>query len=249
MKKSSARVISFAIITIVLLLSLVLVSAQGEIIKKTFSEGFTKWLKGEGLGDTFNKVLIFAIILIVLIAISDVIPGLGGIHISIRVILSIAVAILGTSYIIPDVIYTMIQGYSALAFAIGVGVPFLIMLGFSIKIGLDNDSNSTDKAVKKLMAWMMWVFFIAYLIWRYIALIFEVNEVEPIASSYKWGLIVLIAISIIILIGLGRIWSKLSKVALSSDIQTAKHKYKLAIENIKANANAAKDLANSGNKD
>ncbi len=100
-------------------------------IKEHWTSFWTGWEQG---GESFDKVMIKYLLLIIIIffiyAILEMLTFPNGVFL--RLVLSLIIGFLATIYITPNEAWALAQSYSALGITIGAIIPFIILVGFTI---------------------------------------------------------------------------------------------------------------------
>lgn len=166
MKKESAKILGIVLISVMLIL-LVSQFVIAQDIFDPVKDMFAKWEEGE-LSVNIAKYLFFAMLIILVYAIIGSIPilkDMGGPDFGwfLKLILSVIIGFLATAYLTPSEVYAMLASYSAMGFVLAAGLPFVILIFFTIEI------SKTGGAGGKLFAKLMWFAFIAFLIYKLIA--------------------------------------------------------------------------------
>lgn len=158
-------------------------------IFKPITDMFNGWFAGE-LDLTFAKWIFSLILFIVIFVVSDSIPFFHGERkTGARVIFSILVAFLATAYLSLEELYVLLVSYSAMGIAIGIIVPFIILLFFSIKLG------SYGGVGGLIIQRIMWLIFGVWLVYR---LFFgSISTADGVAQLGTGGTIVILIVLIL----------------------------------------------------
>jgi hypothetical protein len=172
-------------------------------IKSTFGD----WQNGT-LSINIAKYIFWFLITVIIFAIVRIIPGIKETNKGLQFILSLAVAFLATAYLTPSNLYLMLTSYGALGIVFGTGIPFVIMLYFSIAMSKDGGIGG------QLLSKIMWSAFTLFLVWKAIDGAFALTYEGPALINTTEGVVYLIFIGFCIfwLFGLDRfIMKKLVK--------------------------------------
>ena len=82
-------------------------------------------------------------------------------------LLAIIISFLATAYITPEEVFTVLTTYTALGLTLSVIVPFIILIFFSAML-LSNEKISQMTVAKVMMEVMLWLFFVAFLLYKLI---------------------------------------------------------------------------------
>ena len=123
-------------------------------------------------------------------------------------LISIPVAFLATAYITPEVITTILISYTGLGVALGVILPFVILLFFSAML-LANEKISSMSVGKILFQIVLWGAYGAYLIYKLITLVFyggELGSMPGFKLEMSFPLVALLIVLVLTFIIL--IWNR-----------------------------------------
>jgi len=189
---------------------------------------FTDWQEGE-LSVNVAKWLFLLLVAIVIFNVLEFIPLLGGGKGSLRWLVAFIVSFLGTAYLTPSDIYTVLAGYGAMGLVVGAIIPFIILMYFSIKLSKDGESPGGI-----LFSKFMWIVFIVFLVWKVLdgMYLFTTPGIDPISLGEGWAYIGLIILGVIWVFFGGDKW--VGKLFFRSSLETAKKSAERNIERRKA---------------
>jgi len=190
---------------------------------------FANWERGQ-FSDNVAKYLLWVLISIIVYSIESFIPGIGK-RGYIKGIFAIIVGFLSIAYITPDEIYSLMTAYNALGFAIGIGLPFLILLSFTYQISSQN-LGGKQRFAGKLLAFLLWGIFTVFTFMRAL-------EADSGRRVLSWSLF---GIAILVTFATSSIIDRLSEGARESIIQKASDRLKLSTAHIKGTATATEEL-------
>jgi hypothetical protein len=163
--KDLKRFGSLLLISLMLSVFLVgVVSAQsaGDNFFKQVIDGF----KTGDVSDYVLRIFILVIIIILVLSVSDRIPGLGEDSKAwLRFVIAVVVGILASAFFTVGELKVIIAGYSALAFVLAIGLPFLILVFFTYDL-LDGKTGIRKMWARKFFMYLLWGGFGLFLIYR-----------------------------------------------------------------------------------
>src|SRR3989344_7341051 len=111
-------------------------SAESQSVAGDFFKNiWDSWKTGGNFPEGFAKLMITIIIIILVYSTLDFFPGFKGDEkLGVRALLALIVGFLGGAYLLPGVVFVILTSYSAMGFALGFVLPFLILLVFTWKI-------------------------------------------------------------------------------------------------------------------
>lgn len=124
-----------------------------------FSETIDAWENGT-MEATVAKYLLFALLTIFLLTIlntADFPPTWIA-----KAIFSLAIAFIGIAYVTPAEVLGVVQGYSALALALIVIIPFMILMFFSAQLLVGKNKLNVGSLLLQRMLWIMFSLFLLY---------------------------------------------------------------------------------------
>ena len=215
-----------------LTINLVMVSAVNPF-DTFFAKGGTSIFSDWGGGNTnvyLAKILLTVLIALVVFSIGSQIPGIKTIFTGDKEILgyifSLIVGFLSMAYITPEEVYAIVTTYSALGFALGVGIPFIVLLFFTITLATEGGDAAAGMIFRKIIAYGLWGAFIGFLIYR-IVLSSGTASISQAYNTLTW---IILLLSIVIILALGVIWKKVQKAATKEEINLANRKIDKTIE-------------------
>lgn len=156
-------------------------------ISEFFNRLFAGWSEGTGVSQTVAKLFIAIIIGILVYGVADRLPGLddsnGHNRAVLRWIISIIVAFLGTAYLSGTELMLIISQYNALGFALGAALPWFILSFFTYDILSQSGSAKRHVIPPKLIASLLWVFFVGFMIYRIFTVV--VPAVGGVGQSFS----------------------------------------------------------------
>jgi len=198
------KVISLAFL--VMLMAVVIVSAE-PIFEEAKQLFVTDWIAGDfDIG--VAKYLFFFLLTILIYSIVGFIPFIKVLHGGAKFLLSAIVAFLGTAYLTTSDLYTILTNYEALGIVLGAGLPFIILLFFSIEVAKEG------KAGGRLASKVMWFAFIVFILYKVIIGIGE-GKIDY-AEGWAYGGIVILSIIYIVYEG------KIMKLIFKEELETHK---------------------------
>ncbi|MBD3252434.1 hypothetical protein GF386_01755 [Candidatus Pacearchaeota archaeon] len=196
---------------------------------------FLFWQEGE-ISTGVAKWVLFFILILVIHAISSTIPGLDKMFEPdnewMGWAFSVLVAFLALAYITPDEIYAIMISYSALGFTLGILIPFIILLGWTITMSI----RTKHRVANRILAWVIWTVWTLFVIYK---IIDSITGGELGSQTAVVGLIIIGAISIVMQLGgLHWIFRRAGKIARTAAIEAFKEKREAAsaAENAEAKA-------------
>ena len=121
---------------------------------------FANWTQGQ-LDVNIAKYLFWLIVGILFFSLIEVVPVVKGVHISLKIILSVVISFLSIAYLLHGDIYTMLAGYGALGAVLGGILPFLFIAFLSKKINDESRDNVYGLWLEKfiLFAFIVFLFY------------------------------------------------------------------------------------------
>ncbi len=138
--------------------------------------------------ETFIKVLFGILIALIVFAISEFLPFMTG-KPTIQGLFSIIVAILATSFLVPQEIYTALFAYKILGISLLIIIPFIILVIFSIQLGIKHPEQAWISTIFWILASLIFVI-------KFIFTLFNTIERSQLGSFglILYGAIILISI-------------------------------------------------------
>jgi glucan phosphoethanolaminetransferase (alkaline phosphatase superfamily) len=189
-----------------------------KIVSGDSSGSFVKFLEGDG----FVKFLIFVLVLLIVYAVSGNIPFLKGKK-GITFGVSLIVAFLGVVYINGNEVKAILLSYGALGIVLTGILPFILIAVISKSLYEEGYLLATK---------ILWLAFSLVLIFRYITI-----DLETVGALGKYGLPIILALSLVMLWWEKSIYFVAFKQSLSDLSEKAK-KERLAsmLANLKSKA-------------
>ncbi len=154
---------------------------------------FADWESGN-LSVNIAKYLIWLIAVLFVYSVLKVIPVLkdklnGFVHF----LLALVIGFLGSAYLTPSDIYTILTGYSALSFVLSALLPMLIIAFFSMEVAKGHNSGG------RMIAKVIWFVFILFLVFKLVDGMFGITSggVELISKWQGWLYVAVIVFSIL----------------------------------------------------
>jgi hypothetical protein len=212
-------------------------SAQAKpILSQDFLKNiFISWDKGTNFSPTLTKILLWALVTMVIYAVTKMIPGIGQTfkdHDGLTITFSVIVGFLSMAYITPQNLIILMAEYSALGFTIGALIPFLILAGVTISIASES-KDAPSFVGSQYLATLGWLIFTVYLIYRLVL------EFSTRTDFSGWDFIFALFISVASVIITLKIAYIMQKIKEKAD----KAMEFIASENSKAAVNREADLA------
>ena len=241
------RILVVALVGLFLLsLSASFVSAES-LFEKFFGENaetiYSDWLGGGDFNTNLAKVLLTVLITLIVYSISSKIPGLKNLFEGSKwflgVIFSVIIGFLAMAYITPDEVYVIVMSYSALGFALGAGIPFIVLLFFTITLATEHEGGAKGVFLRKILAYALWVGFAGFMIYR----IFFVDAGDTTSAIYSTLNWIILIVTIGVVIFLGAIFAKLMKADRDARIKEAEDKTKKATAKTEMDSQAIDELS------
>lgn len=185
------------------------------------------------------KFLFWALVSIMVYSVIHMIPGLnilvtgGGFKQFLGVVFSAIVGFLSLVYIQPAELYAMVTSYTALGFVLGGGLPFIILLLFTLQLGLDRKKvTTTDTVIRQIIAIGMWLVFLGFMIYRtYMAFFVEGSNIP---DWYIWSIVFIVALCFFMVFGgVVYIMKQVSNMATKAELEASKTTFNEAIAGVK----------------
>lgn len=211
----------------IVLISVMFISLAAEIVAAAWidpvKDMFAKWEEGE-LSVNIAKYLFFAMLIILVYAIIGSIPilkDMGGPDFGwfLKLILSVIIGFLATAYLTPSEVYAMLASYSAMGFVLAAGLPFVILIFFTIEI------SKTGGAGGKLFAKLMWFAFIAFLTYKLIAGWADPNN--PLTGGMALAYLIAIFLALVYILFFNKV---LLKMWFKEEIETVQERLRRNLE-------------------
>ncbi|MFA5992415.1 MAG: hypothetical protein WC796_01770 [Candidatus Pacearchaeota archaeon] len=234
-------------------ISIYLVSAQGtdassivNSIRSGVSSFFSNWLMGAGFSEGIAKVLMTILIFMIIWSVSEYAPIISDSGNWIRLVFVLIITFLSTAFLTPDEIYIMMMSYRGVGFAIGIIIPFLIMILFTIALAAGGKTGGrnirpVDVLFKRVLAVFLWLIFTVYLAYR------SYTAQMPTSGGDAYTLLiwVLVAVSAFMTIFVWYIFIFIQRQLMKVQVEQMGNKYDLAVELTDTQARSAQRLANS----
>jgi hypothetical protein len=189
-KANYQKIFLITILALVLLSFIIpLVVSQAPTTARTYdplryiSKFFDDWLSGTNLSLSTVKILLWILISMMVYSIGKNMPGLknmfSGDMAFLGTLFATIVGFLAMAYITPEEIYAIMTSYSALGFTLGIGLPFVIMMFFTLTLAeIESKENASSLAMKRILATCLWLIFTLYIGWRLLSVY---------GYMYDWG--------------------------------------------------------------
>ncbi len=191
------------------------------------------------------KILLAIIIALTVFSISTNIPGLENIFSKdkewLGFIFSAIVGFLSMAYITPDEVYAIMISYSGLGFVLGGGLPFIILLFFTITLATEGGGGAKGMLFRRILAYLLWGGFAIFLIYRVVTH-WNSPEAETIYGALTWILLIIV---IVFFLGLGYLFTKIKKMASKEEVNKYQEDINKQTSKLKADVNALEDVATS----
>jgi len=230
MKRSlSFFLLGMFLLSFAFLFSIHFVSAN--IVTDPIIDAYASWSKGE-ISNGLSKFLLWGLVSIIVYGIGSFIPGLEKSSF-VTWIFAIVVGFLSVAYLNIDEVGAMMIGYGALGFSLGIGIPFIVLVAFTFRVGSTAfEKKSAEYLATKLVAFLLWGLFTAFSFSRAI-------DAPDNYALISWSIAL---IALVITLALNFLFGWIAKQMISEVNKKSKTTTEMSAEYQKSQAEAAKIL-------
>lgn len=180
------RNIFFLLIITILFLSFFQLSSAQESTTDKVLKILENWKLGN-LDEGVAKVAFTGLVFLLIFPLIKLLPvwgqGRSGWNKIFRFILAVCITFLSTAYLTPQDVKLTLVSYSAMGMVLGGIVPLLLLIYFTI------DARKSAESSSLLMSWILWLSFIAFLIYKLLSA--KDGELDSTGIIVYLGIIIL----------------------------------------------------------
>jgi len=198
------------------------------------------WLLGEEFSSYVAKVLFMVLLVLIIQGVAGFVPGIEDKG-AIKWIFAVIVGYLGMAYITPDEIYAMMISYSAMGFAIGTIIPFIVIAAFTYQLAT-KEGKPSELVANKWIAKGVWLVFSLYILYKIIS-IWKAPELT--SNGFMWMLVIVLVISVVIFLSVRKIFKILRSTVTQEKFDKYKEMNETQISKLKTDVEALEEAATS----
>jgi hypothetical protein len=214
-KECDYKKVFFFIIVGLFLTSMMVEVVSAASLFDPIKDMFGAWKEGD-LSANIVKYILWFIVAILVYGIAGMLPGLDELKRKgqdwVLMLLSFLVGFLAVAYFTPAEIGVLMASYSALGFALGFGLPAILLFFFTIKLA---ESNQTETG-RKILGYVLWGMFGFWIIYK----LFLEEFRADLPNWYMVLLWVTLGLVVLMMLFMAKIFSMVRKAATKEELST-----------------------------